>query len=390
MAQYYKERLIFPTVAGQAFYKLSDLNSLRSQTVTDTELIKLIQYHLMEPAAGTSWTGTEQFSYNIVLDSINRRCNKLLVETGCTLQVDTINSGSPPVSRIQLDDNIIDVRRVAWKDTAPWFRNLRQRDTSSRRSFSPRAGYTPTTPTSYVKSTLPHVSIELTPPSIDAGQLEVVTTRAQAVVDGQGIVLTIPEDFIPTLKWGVLADLLNTEKAQDYERSQYCEQRWDEGVKAAKLAPSIEALQINGKPMAISSLAALDNNKPNWENELGLPTTIGMAGLDLIALSPVPDGVYSITMDVVRKAIVPVLDSDLIQLGREFLDTFLDYCVHMATFKQGGQAFQSTAGQLTSFLDAAMLYNKRLKAQGQNLEAITAYASKESTQRPREGKLALT
>lgn len=344
----------------------------------------------MEPAAGTSWTGTEQFSYNIVLDSINRRCNKLLVETGCTLQVDTINSGSPPVSRIQLDDNIIDVRRVAWKDTAPWFRNLRQRDTSSRRSFSPRAGYTPTTPTSYVKSTLPHVSIELTPPSIDAGQLEVVTTRAQAVVDGQGIVLTIPEDFIPTLKWGVLADLLNTEKAQDYERSQYCEQRWDEGVKAAKLAPSIEALQINGKPMAISSLAALDNNKPNWENELGLPTTIGMAGLDLIALSPVPDGVYSITMDVVRKAIVPVLDSDLIQLGREFLDTFLDYCVHMATFKQGGQAFQSTAGQLTSFLDAAMLYNKRLKAQGQNLEAITAYASKESTQRPREGKLALT
>lgn len=389
LSQYHKDRFVFSTVSGQAFYKLSDITSLRSHTITDSQLIKLIQYHLMEPATGTSWAGTEQFTFDIVVDSINRRTNRLLVETGCTLQVDTINSASPPVSRVTLDDDIIDIRRVAWKDTAPWFRNLRQRDSSSRRSFSPRSTYTPGTANSYVKQTTPHVSVELTPPNIDAGQLEIVTTRSQPVVDGSGIVLSIPDDFIPTLKWGVLADLLNTEKAQDVERADYCEQRWQEGIQAAKLSPSVQSLQINGKPMAISSLAQLDNHRPNWENVQGEPNTAGLAGLDLIVLSPVPDGVYSVTMDVVRKAIIPTTDSDFIQIGREYLDILLDYCVHLATFKQGGQTFTSTKSQLEGFLETAMLYNKRLKAQGQNLEAMTAYPNREEQERPREGRLAL-
>ena len=68
------------------------------------------------------------------------------------------------------------------------------------------------------------------------------------------------------------------------------------------------------------------------------------------------------TMDVIRNTPVPVLDADFLQIGREQLDSILDYAEHLAAFKMAGAEFAATVRQSNNFLLAAMQYNWRLAA----------------------------
>lgn len=383
LSQYWKDRTVFQTVPGQAFYDLNTvLPQFRAETATDTDLIKLLCYHLIEPATGTSWTGSEQFDYETVLDSINRIRNRLFLETGSGDRVDTVVATPPPVQRVFLDEQTIDIMRVAWLSAAGSYKNLRQRDTTSLRSFNPLGSFTPSVPLAYQRGNQPHNSIELWPPSNTSGHLEVVSSRALPSPDGQGTSLSVLDDFIPTLKWGVLADLLSQERSSDAARAQYCQQRWEEGLKVAEIAPSVWGFEIQGKAMSTASLQELDSFKPNWENEQGQPKQAAMIGLDLVAFSPVPDAVYSVTVDLTRSAIVPAVNSAYIQLGKEHHDMLFDYCVHLASFKQGGSILAGTMPQMESLYNAAAQYNHRLKAQTFYLEPITDHPYREMRRRP--------
>lgn len=383
LAQYNKDEASFSTVAGQAFYSLKEqIPSLRPYTVTDQDLLPLLQYHLMELPSTGSWVGTEQFNLEAILESITRCRNKLLLQTNAVLQVSSIPTGVPPVLRVSLPDTVIDLRRVAWKSPDS-YKTLRQRDSISRRSFSPTASYNSATPDVYLKSSLPYVNIELSPPANDVGELQVVTVQTGLTATGSGILLGIPDDFLPTLKWGVLSDLLSADIAGDAERAAYCEARWQEGVEACRTAPVLWAPDINGAQVSVSALAELDAFQPNWQNTSGQPLSIGVAGYDLLALAPVPDDVYSVVAQVTRTAIVPTDDMDFIQIGREHLDMLLDYCVHLASFKQGGDTFGSTKPLFDSFLAAAKLNNNRLKAQAFYLDAGNQHSTREEQFRPR-------
>lgn len=383
LSQYYKDKATFTTVPGQAFYELNlTIPTFRTQVATDTDLIKLLCYHLMEPPTGTSWTGSEQFEYETILDSINRVRNRLIRETSSGGAVDLVPATPPPVQRVYLDENVVDLLRVAWKSATGSFRNLRQRDTVSRRSFNPTGSYTPGTPVAYQRADQPHNSIELWPPSNDEGHLEIITTSALPSPTGQGVSLGVPDDFVPILKWGVLSDLLSQERAMDAARAQYCEDRWEEGLKVAEVTPSVWGVEVNGRPVATGSLAEIDAFRPNWENTAGVPTQVAMVGLDLMALSPVPDGAYSVTLDLTRNAILPVADGDFIQLGKELQNGLFDYCVHLATFKQGGAVFAGTKPQYQELFDEAQNYNQKLKAQALYLEPITDHTYREQRRRP--------
>lgn len=384
LAQYTKVREEFTTVPAQAFYDLATLYTGRTYSVTDTDVIVAVQHHLMEPAPGTTWTGTEQFTYNDVLEALVRRRNRLLLETGCVLEAFEQDSDPPPVVDLALSADIVDVRRVAWKTPEEIFRPLRQQDTSVARSYSPAWSYNAGTALSYIRSSEPHVSIRFVPPSIDAGRVHLVVARAKGVLNGQGNVLGIPDDAAPTLKWGVIADLLNVDGSANSAQSEYAESRWQEGVEALRIATSIWTSEINGVPTNTTSLEELDSYNPSWQSTLGHPNSIGVAGLDLIALSPVPDDRYSVLMDIVRSAPVPVVGADFIQIGRELEDTVLDYCVHLARFKQGGEMFSSTQPLLSNFYKTAKRYNQRALAESPLFETIREQAYKEEKRRPRE------
>ena len=157
-----------------------------------------------------------------------------------------------------------------------------------------------------------------------------------------------------------------------------------EGVDALKHYSTIWTCEINGVPVNTTSLEELDSYQPNWHNTFGVPQVIGVGGLDLIALAPVPDAQYSVLMDLTKNIPVPVAGGDFIQVGRELLNTLLDYCVHLASFKQQGEMFSTTLPLLTTFFKMAKRYNDRLSAQSPYVEAIKDQNYKEQETRPRE------
>jgi hypothetical protein len=104
----------------------------------------------------------------------------------------------------------------------------------------------------------------------------------------------------------------------------------------------------------------------------------------MFAVSPPPDTAnYSITLDVVQNAPVPVNAGDQLQLGREELDAIIGYAEHLALFKVGGAEFLSTTPLYDQMVRLAGVYNERLIAQVDFLGAMSDRAIREENLRPR-------
>src|SRR6185436_16834282 len=76
-----------------------------------------IQYSLLEPPTGNSWTGTDQFSLSDLTNAIQRRRNKFLVETGAVLAHSQPVIAPVASGRYAIADTIIDIRRCAFMDS---------------------------------------------------------------------------------------------------------------------------------------------------------------------------------------------------------------------------------------------------------------------------------
>mgnify|MGYP001602838546 CR=1 FL=1 len=84
-----------------------------------------------------------------------------------------------------------------------------------------------------------------------------------------------------------------------------------------------------------------------------------------------------------RNAPVPTLGAEFIEIGREHINTILDYAHHLAAFKMGGQEFVDTFGLSESFIRQAMIYNERIEAAVRNAGVIAGISRQEEVQRPR-------
>jgi hypothetical protein len=149
-------------------------------------------------------------------------------------------------------------------------------------------------------------------------------------------------------------------EAQDDLRAQYAQSMYAYGVKVAAQRRIAVNFEIQGVPVIPSAIFDADVYDPGWQNNAGSPAAILICAQNLVAASPVPDGIYSITVDVLRNAVVPASDTDFIQVGREDLDAILGYAEHLATFKLGGAEFTVTLPLLDSFLKRAAAYNYRI------------------------------
>jgi len=396
-SMYWRERGVFNTSANQPFYLLqNEFPALLAYTVTDTQLMTEIQYQLLEPATGTSWTGSDQFSFDQITNAMQRRRNQFMVETGAVLNHPTSGIAPLPFGRFPLDDTVIDVRRAAFQPVggADWVTLWRQDEWSMGANTAMTWPQTPATPQAYSIAASPPVTLQLEPPPNINGTLDMVTVEDPGDLDPSspnGTLLFIPDDFVWVVKFGVLADLLGADgQARDQDRAQYCLQRWQEGIQLANIYTSIIQLQLNDVPLYVCSLQELDSGSYNWRNTTGTPTVGALAGLNLLVLAGdgssggIPDGVYGVSADVVRSAPVPVADSDLIQVGREELDSILRYAEHLAAWKMAGTEFMATMPHYQGFMRGAMLYNNRLRANARNFNVLKDRATLEDSRRPRK------
>lgn len=388
-SHYWKERGVFSSAASTAFYSLqTQLPSLLGYTVTDRDLISVIQYQLLEPSTGSSWTGTDQFTLADLTQAIQRRRDAFLVATGIVLARSTPAVIANASGRSALDQTIIDVRRCAYQVAGEdaWNTLWRSDEYAFGAATAMTWTQTPGTPETFSVSSVPPVTIQLMPPPLASGTLDLITTNSGSALDPASTptILGVPDDFAWVIKWGALADLLGRDgQARDPERAEYCQARWEEGIMLARMYSSIVQLQVNDTPVYTISLQALDTSDPAWQSTEGQPVLGALAGHNLLALSPVPDAIYGISADVIRRAPVPAGDGDYLQIGAEEFDIVLRYAEHIAAFKMAGDEFKATLPQYKGIGDEALLFNSRLRAAARDYAQLQDRALLEDSRRPR-------
>ena len=395
MSLYWRDRGAFTTSSGNPWYVLPTvLPSLLGYTVTDLDLVREMEYQLLEPATGATWTGTPMFSVQDLVNALQRRRNQFRVEVGMCTQHSQSFLGPPADGRFALSDSVIDVRRLAWQtlgDTA-WQTLWREDEWAFGAASAMTWPQNPGTPQSYSIATEPPLSVQLNPYPSANGTVDLLTVNAGADLDPTiPTLLGIPDDFAWVVKFGALADKLGEDgPARDPLRSEYCESRWDEGIQLAKIYTSIMQLRVNDMPIYTTSVQEFDSGNYAWQSQSGRPNVGALSGFNVLALAGdgatgfgVPDAAYGISADVVRRAIVPVADGDFLQIGREQLDSILRYAEHLAAFKMGGEEFAATKTQYQGMLKAALVYNERLRANIKNFAALTDRRQLEAERRPR-------
>lgn len=389
---YWRERGTLSSVANTAFYSLqtallSGGTALVGHSVTDRDIIQTLQYRLMEPATSQSaWNGTSMFTLDDLRYVIQRCRDQFLLDTGCVVTHSTMNMPAPPIQVVELNDSIIDVRRAVWKRVTAVYSHLWRVDEMELTMALPGWSVNPAVPYAYSVATTRPVQLRIAPPPIDAGTLDLVTVNSGAGLDpaASATVLGIPDSLSWVIVWGALAVLLDGDgEAADPARAAQASRMYDLGVEIAKSAPVMLHGEINGMPMPLSPIHDADAACGNWQNDTGTPADICIAGPNMIALRPVPDGAYGIVIDVVRNAPIPALDNEYIQAGREYLDAILGYASYLAAFKQGGAEFATALPVVDEFIAAAKNCIGRTAAAVPYASVMTALARYEDQRRPR-------
>ena len=367
MAAWYRDRMAFNTTAATVFYDIATVpGSLVPRTVTDRDIFQAIEYALLEPITASGWAGSEQFNDADIISAIERRRNQFLLETGAVLQHSTLFSGLPANGRVDVADTVIDVRRVSYFDATNTYNLLWRTDEGELFAWLQGWNMNPAPVQAYSVIATPPLRIQLAPIPSVSGTLDLVTINAGIPLNPAiPITLGVPDDFSWVIKFGALCDLLTKDgPPADPFRAAYCESRWREGVELARVSATVLFGYLDGVQTQPVSLFDMDTNLLNWQNDpVGPPTTLGQAGLNLIALDPPPDSSpHSVQLDVLANMPIPVLDTDPIQVGREELDVITDYSEHLAAFKMSGAEFQATQPAYDRMVRLAVKQNDRWRA----------------------------
>jgi hypothetical protein len=206
--------------------------------LTDQDILSEIQTAFIEPNDGGAswqsglWTPAEVIGY------CNQRQHRFLKETAL------LNSQLPiPVpantTLLNLPDVWVATTRVSWRNNVSrelislthgsvWEADLMMP------SWTTTSGLRPLT---YSDVEPPEtLQIFIMPGVAQAGVLTVLCVALAGILDGTGEIWTVPYEFVPAIKYGVMADMLNkVGRAQWATKARYCEMRFQEGIVAAKL-----------------------------------------------------------------------------------------------------------------------------------------------------------
>jgi hypothetical protein len=327
------------------------------------------------------------FTLNQVAGEIQDHRNVMLKEAGCVLTRSSQAMPAPPNGRVTLGDATIDVRRAVWRD-ALYSNNhvLFRVDEWGLAAAQPLWESSPDTPYSYTIAGTRPLELSLAPPPAVSGTLDLITVDVGATLNpaSGATALGIQDNISPAVKWGAISMVTKGDGQQtDIIRRTMADRRWNEMVEIAKMMPLIINAQLNGISVLPCTLYDLDASYGNWQDSTGVPEDIAICGPNLIAIRPVPNGIYSVTLDVCRNAPIPANDAAFVQVGEENLEQILDYAEYAALFKTAGEDLISVEPLIKGFYEAAAVYNSRIRANALFAKTIFGQGDKEEMQRPR-------
>ena len=382
-AQYTSDVDGFSTSANVTYYNIFSLIAKLTPTITDRDLIEDIQRHLQEPISSTVWTGTEQFTLAGVTQAIQKRRDRFLIETGLVTSVSEVPASA---ATLALDDNIINVRRALWKDQANVYSLLWLADAFMLTAGSQVWTGPADVPVDYSTYYSDVLTLLLAPPPAASGHVHLLSVNSGADLNpaSSATVLGIPDDLCWVVKFGALADLFGQDgPGQDVGRAKYCESRWNDGIKLARITNYVQLGYNVGTPSFINSLEEQDTAEPGWVNNTpGAPVSLSLSG-NIAAVNPTPDGAYALTFQIVPKAVIPALGGDFIQIGQEVLDVVLDYAQHLANIKESANDIQESMGFYQNFVKLAAVQNDILRAKATDFDVLQDRSTLESKERPR-------
>lgn len=383
---FYRDTATFDTTLEESFYDLQVQCPILTPTLTAADLVADVQIRLMEPVSPTVWTGTEQFTLDDVLGALQRRRDQFLLETGQILVSQYLEGIAPPAPRVALPPAVISVRRASWADDySAQYSTLWRDDTWAITGFNPQLPLVPGRPMIYALDVVRPTLLLLSPPPSASGSIRLLSVNTGPAMDPVTPGPTgVPDDWAWVVVYGALADLFALAGiSADPTRAAYCEQRWQQGLTLAKGASRVIRATVNGLPVMTMPIADADGYNPGWDNAVGPPALVMLAGLNIVAMSSAPDTTYGIGVDVIAPATVPVASGDLVQVPDEAQDTILDYAQHLAALKQGGGALSDAQGLLDRFLRAVGIEVGKASAEETDLDLESAATARDESQTPR-------
>jgi hypothetical protein len=372
--------------AATPYYDLSAmLPTLRSRTWTLGQMVTEIQYMLNEAPNGISGAGmSAQVSIASILDAVQRARNRFALDAELPVEVaEGFGVPPPPDGMVTFDMDSVYVHRTSWKDipSGIW-RVLWRQDAWERDHADPLWTLNPGMPRAFSESENAPLKLQLYPPPVNAGTLEALEVESLMMdLTSAASMFNIHDEWVHAVKYQTLAILLSVEsQLKDPARAQYCDMRYKQSVEAALTNRSTIRVLLNGVPLPVDSLAAIDMAKPFWRNQTGKPTKAGVVD-DLVMFDCIPDQAYGVAIDVVQVAPLPT-GADYIQIGPEDIPSIVDYAVHILTFKAGGKEFEATFPKYDSFLSSALERAGINKAKMRYLKPMLDQPDKEQQERP--------
>lgn len=387
LTSYWSDRGVFNTTVNTPFYDLSvQLPNLRSRSITFDQIVKEIQFALLEPATGVSGaSATGQFSIGAITSAVIRTRNQFALDTRLPMVFqDYTLTTPPPNGRMELDQSVELITRAAWKSTPTGITTiLRRQDEWASDALNYNWSSDNSIPYAFSDILTKPIEIQFINPPAANGVLRLMYINSTSPTVAANTTFNIPDEYYMALKYGAMYSLLSTDnEGYDEFRAKYCSERYKQVVQAAANMHSLLRVTVNGRRTALDTIWNLDCTRPFWMSQTGSPDFAGYL-YDILALAPVAQaGNYSVSCDVVRSAPLPTSGSDFIQIGKEELPYIIDYCRHVLCFKMGGAEFQSTFGLYDTFLAATADRNKISNVQAKFLSPMFDTGKREQDVQP--------
>jgi hypothetical protein len=208
-------------------------------SVLDTDFLSEIQQTVVENTVDGGvtwqsglWTATEVLQYAI------QRQNRFMKESGL-LYAQIEQNTTANTAQNTLPTDWMTTVRVAWKPIGGTYKEV------PRGSLWEADLAFPTWPT-VSRTDHPQqfadfegpdtLNLWLLPPANVNGVISLLYLSLADDLTGIGEIFTVPDEFVPYIKWGVLADMFNKAgRAHDPARAEYAQQRFQDGVETAKI-----------------------------------------------------------------------------------------------------------------------------------------------------------
>lgn len=112
LCEQWNQTMAITNANGQWINTGTIAGSPRLRSVTDVNLYTQMEYMLLEPASGGTWTGSSQFTLGNLQGSLQKRVQEIIQQTSCNIAQLTPISATPNVSTgYALDDTVLEPRR---------------------------------------------------------------------------------------------------------------------------------------------------------------------------------------------------------------------------------------------------------------------------------------